>query len=153
MLDRGVMPEIAAAARTINERLMVEVAEYLADQVKPWYRTNALKVTVMGLAFKGQPETNDLRGSTAIPLLAELRRLLPEARFCGYDPIVSAQDLTGLGLTPHGRPERGFRRQSSGDHPQQPPGVPGHAAVPALARHGAARHRLRFLEQLPRPSG
>ena len=30
MLDRGVMPEIASAARTINERLMVEVAEYLA---------------------------------------------------------------------------------------------------------------------------
>ena len=43
------MPEIALAARTINERLMVEVAEYLADQVKPWYRTKSLKVTVMGL--------------------------------------------------------------------------------------------------------
>jgi UDP-N-acetyl-D-mannosaminuronic acid dehydrogenase len=100
MLDRGVMPEIASAARTINERLMVEVAEYLADQVKPWYRTDALKITVMGLAFKGQPETNDLRGTTAIPLLAELRRLLPEAHFCGYDPIVSAQDQIGLGLTP-----------------------------------------------------
>ena len=92
MLDRGVLPEIASAARTINERLMVEVAEYLAGEVKPWYRTNALKVTVMGLAFKGQPETNDLRGSTAIPLLAELRRLLPGARLYGYDPIVSAED-------------------------------------------------------------
>jgi UDP-N-acetyl-D-mannosaminuronic acid dehydrogenase len=100
MLEHGVLPEIASAARTINERLMVEVAEYLADQVKPWYRTNALKITVMGLAFKGQPETNDLRGSTAIPLLGELRRLLPEARLCGYDPIVSAQDLAGLGLMP-----------------------------------------------------
>jgi UDP-N-acetyl-D-mannosaminuronic acid dehydrogenase len=100
MLDRGVMPEIASAARTINERLMVEVAEYLAGEVKPWYRTDALKITVMGLAFKGQPETNDLRGSTAIPLLAELRRLLPGARLYGYDPIVSAEDLSGLGLTP-----------------------------------------------------
>jgi UDP-N-acetyl-D-mannosaminuronic acid dehydrogenase len=100
MLDRGVMPEIASAARTINERLMVEVAEYLAGEVKPWYRTDALKITVMGLAFKGQPETNDLRGSTAIPLLAELRRLLPGARLYGYDPIVSAEDLRGLGLTP-----------------------------------------------------
>ncbi|HYI69793.1 MAG TPA: nucleotide sugar dehydrogenase [Skermanella sp.] len=100
MLDRGVMPEIASAARTINERLMVEVAEYLAGEVKPWYRTDALKITVMGLAFKGQPETNDLRGSTAIPLLAELRRLLPGARLYGYDPIVSAEDLSGLGLVP-----------------------------------------------------
>jgi UDP-N-acetyl-D-mannosaminuronic acid dehydrogenase len=100
MLDRGVMPEIASAARTINERLMVEVTEYLAGEVKPWYRTDALKITVMGLAFKGQPETNDLRGSTAIPLLAELRRLLPGARLYGYDPIVSAEDLRGLGLTP-----------------------------------------------------
>jgi nucleotide sugar dehydrogenase len=100
MLDRGIMPEIASAARTINERLMVEVAEYLTGQVKPWFRTSALKIAVMGLAFKGQPETNDLRGSTAIPLLAELRKLLPEARLHGYDPIVSAEDLIGLGLTP-----------------------------------------------------
>lgn len=79
---------------------MVEVAEYLAGEVKPWYRTDALKITVMGLAFKGQPETNDLRGSTAIPLLAELRRLLPGARLYGYDPIVSAEDLSALGLAP-----------------------------------------------------
>ncbi|WP_246148494.1 nucleotide sugar dehydrogenase [Skermanella pratensis] len=67
MTDRGVMPEIAAAARTINERLMVESAGYMAGQVLPWHRCDALKVTIMGLAFKGQPETNDLRGSTAIP--------------------------------------------------------------------------------------
>lgn len=100
MADRGVMPEIAAAARTINERLMVETARYMAGQVLPWHRSGALKVTMMGLAFKGQPETNDLRGSTAIPLLAELRRMMPEAVFCGYDPIVSAQDLAALGLTP-----------------------------------------------------
>lgn len=100
MTDRGVMPEIAAAARTINERLMVETARYMAGQVLRWHRSGALKVTLMGLAFKGQPETDDLRGSTAIPLLAELRRLMPEAAFCGYDPIVSAQDLSALGLTP-----------------------------------------------------
>ena len=79
--------------------------------MKPWYRTDALKITVMGLAFKGQPETNDLRGSTAIPLLAELRRLLPEARLYGYDPIVSAQDLTRTRIDAAGQPGRGFRRQ------------------------------------------
>ncbi|EWY35888.1 hypothetical protein N825_32480 [Skermanella stibiiresistens SB22] len=102
MMDRGVMPEIAAAARNINERLMIEVAEYLAGQVLPWYPSGAVKISMMGLAFKGQPETNDLRGSTVIPLLAELRKLLPRATFRGYDPIVSAQDQVALGLTPMG---------------------------------------------------
>jgi UDP-N-acetyl-D-mannosaminuronic acid dehydrogenase len=98
MLDRGVLPEISAAARTINERLLSEVAGHVAELVRNSGPDR--KVCLLGLAFKGQPETSDLRGSTVIPLLAELRRRLPDARFCGLDPIVPADEIRDLGLIP-----------------------------------------------------
>lgn len=95
----GMVPEITSASRRINERLMVEVAQYLAAAA-PSPHPGPLKIAVLGLAFKGQPETNDLRGSTVHPLLDALRARLPEASYHGYDPVVSAGEQRDLGLIP-----------------------------------------------------
>ncbi|HSK41734.1 MAG TPA: nucleotide sugar dehydrogenase, partial [Arenibaculum sp.] len=107
----GMVPEIASASRRINERLMVEVAQYLAVQAPPHSgppHSGPLKIAVLGLAFKGRPETNDLRGSTVHPLLEALRARLPEASYHGYDPVVSADEQRDLGLTPAASLEEAF---------------------------------------------
>lgn len=96
----GMVPEITSASRRINERLMVEVADFLATQAPFGAAGQRPVVTLLGLAFKGQPETNDLRGSTILPLIATLRDRLPQAVLRGWDPIVGAAEQEALGLRP-----------------------------------------------------
>jgi UDP-N-acetyl-D-mannosaminuronic acid dehydrogenase len=50
-------------------------------------------ITLAGFAFKGRPETDDLRGTMAKPILAALRTEFPSARFRGFDAMVDEQTL------------------------------------------------------------
>lgn len=51
------------------------------------------KVVMLGLAFKGRPETNDLRGTMAKPILAAMRELWPGAVYAAYDPLVEESEF------------------------------------------------------------
>jgi nucleotide sugar dehydrogenase len=97
----GVEPEIALAARRVNERQAAEVAAHLAavTAALPGFPARPV-VTLMGLAFKGRPATDDLRGTTARPILDALSERFPTARFRGYDPVVQAADIRAFGLAP-----------------------------------------------------
>jgi UDP-glucose 6-dehydrogenase len=54
----------------------------------------------MGIAFKGQPATDDLRGTMARPILDELKEQYAGGNFRGYDPIVSEKEIYEFGLKP-----------------------------------------------------
>jgi UDP-N-acetyl-D-mannosaminuronate dehydrogenase len=56
------------------------------------------KITIMGLAFKGRPETSDLRGSLAFPLIEEIRKASPMATLFGFDPAVGAEQVAAMGI-------------------------------------------------------
>ena len=43
---------------------------------------------ILGIAFKGIPETNDTRGTTAIELTNQLRSKLPGCKIFGFDALV-----------------------------------------------------------------
>jgi len=56
-----------------------------------------LKILIVGAAFKGDPETSDMRESVSI----ELVKLLPnKSNVCVIDFVVNKSDLMNLGLTP-----------------------------------------------------
>jgi UDP-N-acetyl-D-mannosaminuronate dehydrogenase len=57
-------------------------------------------ITLMGIAFKGQPATDDLRGTMARPILEALRNAFPLATFRGYDAVVASGDIAAFGLLP-----------------------------------------------------
>lgn len=57
------------------------------------------KVFIIGFAFKGEPETSDLRESTTIWFLNELKRNKVK-NIWGYDPIVNSKELKKLGVIP-----------------------------------------------------
>ncbi len=46
------------------------------------------KLSLLGLAFKGFPETDDLRDSPSLCIYEELRRGFPSAEFSFYDPLI-----------------------------------------------------------------
>ena len=54
------------------------------------------RVLVVGLAFKGEPETSDLRDSTALWFLDELKKVTND--IAAYDPVAFPQDLAALGV-------------------------------------------------------
>lgn len=111
--ELGVEPEITMAARRTNENQPAEVVNHLKLIVSGLSGFAAKPViTLMGIAFKGQPATDDLRGSMAKPVLARLRDAFPDAEFRGYDAVVSHADTRGFGLEPIGTLEQAFAASS-----------------------------------------
>ncbi len=82
----GFIPEISLAGRRFNETLPERIVKRLLSLSSGGKRVR--KIAVLGLAFKGQPPTSDLRGSLAIPLVEQLRKAFLQASVVGYDPLV-----------------------------------------------------------------
>ena len=99
--NNGVEPEITMAARRTNESQPAEVVSHLKRVTMSLDGFAAHPViALLGIAFKGQPATDDLRGTMAKPVFARLRESYPTAKFRGFDAVVSADDITGFGLSP-----------------------------------------------------
>jgi len=56
------------------------------------------KVLIMGLSFKGWPETNDLRNSISLKVAARLKSL--GCRVYGFDAVLKPNQIRRAGLTP-----------------------------------------------------
>lgn len=102
--ERGYMPRLPHAGRAVNDIAV----ERIGEKVLRFCRRNAVeavgaKAFIVGFAFKGHPETSDLRNSPTLDLLPILR----EAGFelFGYDPVVPDEDLETCGITPVGLTE------------------------------------------------
>lgn len=104
----GIDPEITMAARRLNERQPHEVAAYLSSTAQRIGIAKEPVISLLGIAFKGRPETDDLRGTMAIPIHAAVKELFPDAYFRGFDPIVSPQDVKELGFDPAATIEDAF---------------------------------------------
>jgi nucleotide sugar dehydrogenase len=97
----GVVPEITLAARRVNEKQPFEAAQFLEKIVKKSGQfPEDLKISLLGIAFKGKPATDDVRGTTAKPILEELKRAFPKAHFFGFDPVVEESAIKEFGLEP-----------------------------------------------------
>jgi nucleotide sugar dehydrogenase len=109
--QRGGSATLALAARQFNENLPMRTAQLLATLAEQrGVKADAVKkVSVLGLAFKGRPETSDLRGSLAIPLVQELKKQFPKAQLCGYDPLVPKAETEKLGAVPCASVEDAFK--------------------------------------------
>lgn len=101
MTDFGVIPEITLAARKVNENQPQEIVHFLQKTIKenPKF-PKTLKISLLGIAFKGKPATDDIRGTTAKPILEELKKAFPKAEFFGFDPVVDSATIREFGLQP-----------------------------------------------------
>jgi UDP-N-acetyl-D-mannosaminuronic acid dehydrogenase len=97
----GYEPRMVAAARDLNERVPVHVAERVLAELEH-RAVDPARATVMvsGIAYKGKPETDDVRGSAA-PIVAGVLR--PRVRrLLGHDFVVADETIAGFGLEPSG---------------------------------------------------
>lgn len=103
-----IEPTITLSARKLNERQPAEsiaALKRVTDTVG--FPTQPI-IALLGLAFKGRPATDDLRGTMARPILNELRAQYPSARLRGYDAVVDAEAIRSFGLDPAASLEDAF---------------------------------------------
>ncbi|EID17705.1 hypothetical protein MPHL43072_09935 [Mycolicibacterium phlei DSM 43072] len=93
--SRGVHLEMTAAGRMVNERQPEETVQFIRREIdrRGLGTDEPLKISLLGMAFKGQPETSDLRGSMSIKVLDRLKKAHPEAEVGVYDPVTPAETL------------------------------------------------------------
>lgn len=95
--EKGYEPLMPVNGRIVNRKIVRNVTTKVLDFLVEKKGTAAgAKVFIVGFAFKGQPETSDLRHSTTLDLLPSLTR--EGCALCGYDPVVPAEDIEGQGV-------------------------------------------------------
>lgn len=92
---RGKKMQISRASRVTNEATIDNFFNtYLAETMK------FEKIALLGLAFKGKPETKDMRGSAIYPVHHRLHAQFPLATLSGYEPAgIDQIKLPGFSLT------------------------------------------------------
>ena len=98
--QRAQIPDsLFAAGRLVNESMVPFVVESLEGQLaKAGRHFSEVKVGACGMAFKGHPETGDLRSSTAV----EIANLIKEkgAELVAHDPVATPEELRSFGFEP-----------------------------------------------------
>ena len=65
----GHLKDFLLSIRSANENLEERLVDYIKDLFS---KSRTAKILISGIAFKGVPQTNDLRGSSAIKILDQL---------------------------------------------------------------------------------
>ncbi len=93
----GIEQPIFLHGRRINEQMIRFVVEQLFLGFRQMQKdVRKAKILVCGLAFKGEPETGDLRNSTSIAIAHELLRKGLEVG--AHDPVASKEEIEAFGL-------------------------------------------------------
>jgi UDP-N-acetyl-D-mannosaminuronic acid dehydrogenase len=105
-------PILGSTSRTINSR----GAEYVLWQYEKFLKEKEMapkgeKVLVVGLAFKGWPETSDMRDSPSVDLIKKLQALGCDV--FGYDAVISAEEIKHLEINPTDKVTEGLREASA----------------------------------------
>jgi nucleotide sugar dehydrogenase len=84
-------PKLSNIARTVNKEVQPFVVQIIKDILKKKNNFKIKKIVICGLAFKGIPETNDTRGTTAIPLILNIKNKFKNSKIYGFDYNVSLE--------------------------------------------------------------
>lgn len=87
---------ILLAARDVNEQLPIELAK---DLIAISNSSSIKNVLIIGIAFKGEPETNDIRNSTSLIIAKKLVEGSLSLRIT--DSIVSNSQIEQVGFIPY----------------------------------------------------
>ena len=101
MVDYGIVPEITKAARKVNEQQPFIIIEFLRKYLErlPGFPKKPI-ISLLGIAFKGKPATDDIRGTTAYSIFKALKEIYPDSEYWGYDPVVAPKIIEQFGLKP-----------------------------------------------------
>jgi nucleotide sugar dehydrogenase len=95
------VPQFGKISRSTNKKMPEYVYQkyikFINDNNLKLHSNN-IKVLVVGITFKGIPETSDTRNSPAMDLIALLKK--DGATVLGYDQVLTIDDINALGIIP-----------------------------------------------------
>ena len=97
-IDFNIEISLFEYGRLINENMHKYIVDRVISEIgKLGKDITDTKIFVCGLAFKGKPETGDVRNSSAVEIYHLLKH--ETKNILGHDPIASAQDIKDVGVT------------------------------------------------------
>lgn len=107
----GFNLQLPLISRNINESMI----DFVVEKVDKFVNANCIdpsraKIFMAGMAFKGHPETSDLRHSTSVDILSILKSSYPNIEI--FDHVANRNELMALGVNVADSPEQGFRGAS-----------------------------------------
>lgn len=97
--EAGYHPPMVRAAREVNERVPLFAADHVRKALAgKGVAPQDAKVFVCGMAYKGRPETDDVRGAAAAEVARVLRHRV--GVLMGHDFVVGDADIARLGFEP-----------------------------------------------------
>lgn len=92
----GIEADMPRVARKVNEYMPQFVFNKIGSFIKS-HKRDEIKIFIIGFAFKGEPETSDMRNSPTVDIL---NLILANKNFnvYGYDPIVLKGEIEKLGI-------------------------------------------------------
>ena len=103
---KGYSPLLTRDSRKISDLIISAVSEDILGFIKA-KKIKDPSVLIMGFAFKGKPETSDVRGSTSIHLVNKIKTKVSDIRV--FDPVVSVEDIVRYGVKSVGNIKDGFK--------------------------------------------
>uniref|UniRef100_UPI00404986E1 UDP binding domain-containing protein n=1 Tax=Fulvivirga sp. TaxID=1931237 RepID=UPI00404986E1 len=96
----GYVPTLFLAGRKVNESIVKNSIEKIAGLLDNNCdgATCIGNIAVLGFAFKGRPQTGDMRGSLVRDLIVELRGHFPGAHIIGHDFLVDPVEMLSTGV-------------------------------------------------------
>ena len=85
----GVDAQIIKLGIASNRDTTVQITQAAAEYIRK-YNIEPPRVALLGLAFKGLPETDDIRSAPAVLMQEQLAKEFPAAQFSYYDPIIES---------------------------------------------------------------
>jgi nucleotide sugar dehydrogenase len=100
----GCETRLPQVSRQINNDIIDHVVDKMQSFTQPQSDT---KFFLMGMAFKGRPETSDMRNSPSVEISRKLDK--PMNEIVVYDPVIEQSRLSAVGDTVVDQIELGFR--------------------------------------------
>jgi len=94
-------------SRNINEAYVRTFSEKIVKEVIKKKQENG-KISIIGITFKGNPDTNDIRNSTALDIIKLISNKFPNLKIYIFDKFVEDDVIKSLGCTPIKNIEKGF---------------------------------------------
>ena len=79
---------LSLVARKVNEDVLTKAISFIMSQINSRINKTDITIAVLGLAFKGVPETDDLRGSPAVELIKQFQKISPPINLKSWDPLI-----------------------------------------------------------------
>jgi nucleotide sugar dehydrogenase len=96
---KNIFPNIILSSRKTNEKVPEEIIKFIKeDRSLKKINNNKIKIGILGLAFKGNPPTNDTRDSISLDFIKSLKKFYSQSKIIGFDKMTTNKDIQKLDI-------------------------------------------------------